>query len=82
MRGAFDNVDAQQVFYGNTLSRLNSASTFLNAENVQLSQEENNLVAVDIATAASQLTQAETALDATLAAGGSISKNSLLDYLK
>jgi len=81
VQNAFDYVNAQRTFYGTTLSRLNSASTFLNAENLQLSQEENNLVGADMATAASQLTQAETALDATLAAGGKISQYSLLDFL-
>jgi flagellar hook-associated protein 3 FlgL len=81
VQNAFNNVNAQRVFYGNTLSRLNTASNFLDQENVQLSEEENNLVGVDMATAASQLTQAETALDATLAAGGKISQYSLLDFL-
>jgi flagellar hook-associated protein 3 FlgL len=81
LQSAFNNVNTQQAFYGTTLSRLNSASTFLNAENVQLSQEQNNLVGADMATAATQLTQAETALDATLAAGGKISQQSLLNYL-
>ena len=81
VQSAFNSVNSQRVFYDNTLSRLNTASNFLNQENVQLSQEENNLVGVDMATAASQLTQAETALDATLAAGGKISQESLLNYL-
>ena len=81
VQNAFDNVNTQRAFYGTTLSRLNTASSFLNEENLQLSQEENNLVGVDMATAASQLTQAETALDATLSAGGKISQYSLLDFL-
>jgi flagellar hook-associated protein 3 FlgL len=81
VQNAFNNVNTQRTFYGNTLDRLNTASSFLNEESTQLSQEQNNLVGVDMATAATQLTQAETALDATLAAGGSISKVSLLDYL-
>jgi flagellar hook-associated protein 3 FlgL len=79
---AFDNVNSQRAFYGATLSRLNTATSFLNEESLQLSQEDNNLVGADMATAASQVTQAETALDATLAAGGKISEYSLLDFLK
>jgi flagellar hook-associated protein 3 FlgL len=82
VQNAFNSVNAQRTFYGTTLSRLNTASSFLNEESLQLSQEENNLVGVDMATAASQLTQAETALDATLAAGGKISQYSLLDFLR
>jgi flagellar hook-associated protein 3 FlgL len=81
VQNAFDYINAQRTFYGTTLSRLGTATTFLNDENFQLSQEENNLVGADMATAASQVTQAETALDATLAAGGKISQQSLLDYL-
>ena len=78
---AFNYINSQRTFYGATLSRLNTATTFLNTESLQLSQEENNLVGADMATAATQLTQAETDLDATLAAGGKISQYSLLDYL-
>lgn len=81
VQNAFNYINAQRTFYGSTLDRLNSATSFLNAENVQLSQEQNTLVGADMATAATQLTQAETDLDATLEAGGSISKDSLLDYL-
>jgi len=81
VQNAFNYINAQRTFYGTTLDRLNTATTFLNAESTQLSTEQNNLVGADMATAASQLTQAETALDATLAAGGKISQQSLLDYL-
>jgi flagellar hook-associated protein 3 FlgL len=81
VQNAFDNVNAQRAFYGTTLSRLSTATSFLNEENLQLSQEENSLVGADMATAASQLTQAQTDLQATLAAGGKISQLSLLDYL-
>lgn len=82
VENAFSQVNAQRAFYGTTLSRLNTATSFLNEEKLQLSQEENNLVGADMATAASQLTQAETALDATLSAGGKISQYSLLDFLR
>jgi flagellar hook-associated protein 3 FlgL len=81
VQNAFDYINAQRTFYGTTLSRLSTASSFLNDESVQLSQEQNNLVGADMATAASQLTQAETALDASLEAGGTISQKTLLDYL-
>ena len=81
LENAYDSINAQRAFYGATLSRLNTATDFLNQESTQLSQEENNLVGADIATAATQLTQAETALDATLAAGAKISNLTLLDYL-
>jgi len=81
VQNAFNYINAQRTFYGTTLDRLNTATSFLNQESTQLSTEQNNLVGADMATAASQLTQAETALDASLAAGGKISQQSLLDYL-
>jgi flagellar hook-associated protein 3 FlgL len=81
LQNAFDQVNTQRTFYGTTLSRLNTATSFLNAENLQLSQEQNNLVGADTATAVTELTQADTAYQATLAAGGKISQLSLLDYL-
>ena len=82
VQNAFDHVNAQRAFYGTTLSRLNTASSFLNEESLQCSQEENNLVGADMASAVTQLTQAETDLDATLAAGGQISQLNLFNYLQ
>lgn len=79
---AFNYINAQRAFYGTTLDRLNTATSFLNSESTQLATEQNNLVGVDMATAASQLTQAEVALNAAMAAGGKISETTLLDYLK
>lgn len=79
---AFDYVNTQNTFYGTTMSRLDAARTFLNEENVQLSETDNNLAAADMATAATQMSQAEVALEATLAAGSKIASLNLFDYLK
>jgi flagellar hook-associated protein 3 FlgL len=81
VQNAFNYVNEERAFYGATLSRLSTASSFLSQESLQLTQEQNNLVGADMATVVSQLTQAETALEATLSAGGKISQYSLLDYL-
>lgn len=81
VQNAFNYINAQRTFYGTTLDRLNTATSFLNQESLQLSDEQNNLVGVDMSTAATQLSQSETALDAAMAAGGKISQTSLLDYL-
>lgn len=81
VQNAFNYISARRSFYGTTLDRLNTATSFLNQENTQLTQEQNSLVGADMATAASQLSQAETALDAAMAAGGKISQTSLLNYL-
>jgi flagellin-like hook-associated protein FlgL len=82
LRGAFDYVSAQRVFYGNTLNQAQSQATYLNSAKLQLSQQENALVGADIEAAASRLVNAENATNATLAAVGRISQLSLFDYLK
>ena len=81
VQNAFNHINARRAFYGTTLDRLNSATSFLNEENTQLAQEQNNLVGADMATAATQLSQSEIALEAAMAAGGKISQTSLLNYL-
>ena len=82
LRTAMDYVSQQRVFYGNTIDQLNSNQTFLQQEQVSLQSEENNLVGVDMAQAATDVTQAQTAQSATLAALARILPESLLDYLK
>jgi flagellar hook-associated protein 3 FlgL len=79
---ALSYLSQQRVFYGNTINELNSNQTFLQQEKVNLQTEENNLVGVDMATAATNLSQAQTAHDAALAALAKVIPQSLLDYLK
>jgi flagellar hook-associated protein 3 FlgL len=79
---AFQQVNTQRAFYGNSLSRLATSQMFLNQQSLQLKNAETSLVGADMAQAATNLTQAESALNATLAAGGKISQLSLLDYLR
>ena len=80
--GTLNNVDLQRTFYGATLDRLNNSSDALNQEQTDLSQQQNSLIGADLPTAATNLAQAETTLNAALAAFGQISQNNLLDYLK
>jgi flagellar hook-associated protein 3 FlgL len=82
IQSALNNVDLQRTFYSATLDRLNNASTTLSQEKVDLSQQQSDLVGADLATSATNLAQAQTTLNAALAAFGRISQNSLLDYLK
>jgi flagellar hook-associated protein 3 FlgL len=79
---ALNCVNTERSFYGSTLARLDTAELFLNQEKLELSQTETNLLGADMAEAASNLVQAENALDATFAAGARISQLSLLDYLR
>jgi flagellar hook-associated protein 3 FlgL len=82
IQDAFQQLNQQRVFYGNALNQLSSATSFLNNDKVQLSQQENNLVAIDPAKAATDLTQAEVQSQAVLAATSKIlNRPTLFDYL-
>ncbi len=81
VKSALDSVSGQQVFYSNAVNQLNSTQTFLNQEQVNLTTQANSLVGADIAKVATDLTQAQTAYSATLAAAAKILPTSLLNYL-
>jgi flagellar hook-associated protein 3 FlgL len=74
-------VGKQQAFYGNAENQLNSQDTFLQQETVSLASQATNLVGVDEATAATNLSQAETDNSAALAATAKVLPNTLLNYL-
>ena len=75
-------ISAQRVFYGNAANQAQSQTTYLNTAKLQISQQENTLGAVDMAAAATNLTQSELDTQATLAAISKFSQNNLFDYLK
>ena len=75
-------VSTAQVFYGNTVNELTSNATFLSEEKVNITTYQDTLVSADTATAATNLTQSNTALTATIEAAAKVSQESLLDYLK
>jgi flagellar hook-associated protein 3 FlgL len=82
LSSALNSVSQQRVFYGNTMNQLTSNESFLNQEQVNLQTQENSLVGADMATAATNLTQAQTAQSAALAAIAKVIPQSLLDYLQ
>jgi flagellar hook-associated protein 3 FlgL len=82
LSSASSYLSAKGVFYGNATDQTQSQTTYLNAAQLQLSQQQNTLGAVDLPTAASNLTQANTDAQATLAAIGKFSQNNLFDYLQ
>jgi flagellar hook-associated protein 3 FlgL len=82
VKSAFDNISQQRTFYGATLQRLNAASSNLSQEAVTLATIQNDLISADPAQAASDLSQAVTTLDATLAAFGKVTQNTLMDYIR
>jgi flagellar hook-associated protein 3 FlgL len=78
---ALNYVSQQRVFYGNAEGQLNSQETYLQQETVTLSSQANSLIGVDEATAATNLSQAETDNSAALAAAAKVLPNTLLNYL-
>jgi flagellar hook-associated protein 3 FlgL len=82
LHDAFDGLTGQRIFYGNTVNQLNSTQTFLQQEKVSLTSQATTLIGADITKSATDLTRAQTAYSATLAAAAKILPTSLLDYLK
>ena len=78
---ALNYVSQQRVIYGNTESQLNCQETYLQQETVNLSSQATSLVGVDMATAATNLSQAETDNNAALAAAAKVLPNTILNYL-
>ncbi len=78
---ALSYVSEQRVFYGNAESQLNSQETYLQQETVSLASQQNSLIGVNEATAATELSQAETDNSAALAAAAKVLPNTLLNYL-
>jgi flagellar hook-associated protein 3 FlgL len=78
---ALSNVSQQRVFYGNAESQLNSQETYLQQETVNLTSQQNSLVDMDEAQAATDLSQAETANNAAEAAAAKVLPDTLLNYL-
>ena len=82
LRAALDYVTQQRAFYGNVANQINKQEAFLQNESVNIKSEEDSLVGVDPAAAATNLSQAQIATQSTLAAAARVLPQSLLDYLK
>lgn len=83
VQSALSQISTQRVFYGNALNQLNLSESFLNQDKINLSSQENALVGVDPAKAASNLAQSQVDQQAVLDATGRIlSLPTLLDFLK
>jgi flagellar hook-associated protein 3 FlgL len=75
-------ISAQSVFYGNALSQLNAQQTYLSTETTQLAQEQSTVGGADLTAVVSNLTTAQTSLQATLEAIGQTANTNLFEYLK
>ena len=79
---ASSSIDAQRVFYGNALNQLSAQQTYLSSESTQLAQQQNTVAGVDLTRVISNLTTAQTSVQATLEAVGQTAHINLFDYVK
>ena len=78
---AISIVDQQRAVYGGTVNEINAQESYLSQETVSLTSQQQNLTGIDMATVISNMTQAQTANSALLAAAAKVLPTSLLDYL-
>jgi flagellar hook-associated protein 3 FlgL len=74
-------VSQQQAVYGNTEDQLNAQDTSLQEDTVTLASQATSLIGISTATAATNLTEAETDNSAALAAAAKVMPDTLLNYL-
>jgi flagellar hook-associated protein 3 FlgL len=74
-------VSAQSVFYGNALNQLTSQQTYLSSDTTQLAEQQSTEGAADLPAVISNLTTAQTSLQATLEAIAQTSSTNLFEYL-
>lgn len=79
---ALTALSAQRSFYGNNLNQLNGDEQALQQQNLTMKTQDNGLVGVDLAKAASDLARAQTGNQAALAAAAKVLQPTLLDYLR
>jgi flagellar hook-associated protein 3 FlgL len=75
-------VDQQRVPLDSAISQLNSQESYLGQEKVTLTTQQTALVGINLADAATNLSQAQLDNSAVLAAAAKIMPQTLLDYLK
>jgi flagellar hook-associated protein 3 FlgL len=82
LTSASNYLSAQRVFYGNALNQAQSQTTYLDTAKQQIAEQQNTLGGADLATAATNLSQAQTDEQAALSAISKFSQNTLFDYLR
>jgi flagellar hook-associated protein 3 len=78
---ALNYVSQQRVPLDNSISQLSSQDSYLSQETLTLTTHQTSLVGVDLATAATSLSQAELDNTAVLAAASKVLPETLLNYL-
>jgi flagellar hook-associated protein 3 FlgL len=78
---ASTQLNSAQSFYGNVENRITNAATYATSYDTQLTTEISGIQDADATTAAIQLTEANTQLQAAFEAQGKMPHSSLFDYL-
>ena len=81
LQAASVQLNTSEAFYGNLENQIQSASTYASNYNTQLETEISNIQDADIPSAASQLTEANTQLQAAMEMQGQMPHSSLFNYL-
>lgn len=79
---AYTYINAQRVFYGNTVNQLDAQQTFLNSETTQLAQQQDTIGGADLPKVISDLESTETSSQATIEAIAQTQQANLFSYLK
>ncbi len=79
---ALNYVSQQRIPLGNTMNQLNSQESYLGQEKVTLTTQQTSLIGISLSVAATNLSQAELANSAVMAAAAKVLPQTLLDYLK
>ena len=82
LTAAIGQVSQQRSILDTSLNRLQSTSTYTQAEEAQLKVQQGNLVASDTASVATQLNSAEVQNQALMSVMSALGKNDLFDYLQ
>jgi len=80
--GAYNYINGQRVFYGNTLNQLNSQQTYLTSQTTQLAQQQNTLGGADLASVISNLENAQVSRQAALESMANTLQTNLFNFLK
>lgn len=75
-------LSAQGVFYGNAIDQTKSQTTYLNAAQLQITQQQSSLGGTNLPVAASNLAQANTDTQAALEAISKLTQNNLFSYIQ
>lgn len=81
VNSAINNVSQQRVIYAGTVKQIDAQESYLSQETISLASQQQSLTGIDTATAVENMTQAQIAHSAVLAAAAKVLPTSLLDYL-